>query len=454
MDDQRKSKAELISELTDLRRQLADLESANNKAYPTEEQVSLLTQRYRSFIEHTTDAVFCYEYDPPIPINLPIEEQVGVLYEGVLVECNTISAHSYGATHPNEVLGKKLTDLFITTPDGLDNFFRTFIELEYSTKNLVARSISEDGVVRYFSNYGQGEIVDGQLVRVWGTFRDITDEKKAETVLRESEERFRRLTEQAPDIIYRIRFRPDLRFEYINPAFTQVTGYTAEEFFQNPELARDLVHPEDISLITNSLQRIIPSVPTRIRWIHKDGSLIWTEQHTRRIFDEENNFIALEGIARDITEKIKTEDAYKKSEARLQLAVKSVQMVIWDWNIQTRETSFSEGVDALFGVEPGSFPMPFSSFLAMIHPEDREGLNEEINTYSSIQEEGALFTVQFRIIWPNGDVHWLEAKGTVTRDDSGQPERLLGTLMDITQRCPGRGGPDIERNPAAISLRG
>ena len=434
MDDQRKSKAKLISELSDLRRQLADLESANNKAYPTEEQVSLLTQRYRSFIEHTTDAVFCYEYDPPIPINLPIEEQIAILYQGVLVECNKVSAQSYGASHPDEVLGNKLTDLFKTSPGGLNDFFRTFIQSEYHTENLIASSQTEDGTIRYFSNNGRGEIQSGRLIRVWGTFRDITDAKNAEAALRDSEERYRRLAEQAPDIIYRIRLFPDIRFEYINPAFTQVTGYTAEELFQHPELSMALVHPEDIKYITDSAQGILPARPTRIRWIHKDGSLIMTEQHTQRIFDEKDNFVGFEGIARDVTERVRAEKALVSSETRLRLALEASGMGTWDWNIPTNEVIWSANVEEIFGLSPGTFEGTYEAYLNLIYPADRDRLGQVVAEFVANSQKGDHYHIEHRLKFPDGQIRWLEGQGRLLRDSAGQPLKMIGTVLDITER--------------------
>jgi two-component system cell cycle sensor histidine kinase/response regulator CckA len=149
----------------------------------TEEALRESEIRFRSLMEQTTDAVFCYEYDPPIPTNLPIERQVRLFYQGILAECNDMAARSYGAARAEQVVGKRLTDLFGTAPGSLDGFFRAFVQNDYRTIDAEATEVLADGTKRYYLNNGYGVVEDGMLVRVWGTFRDITERKQIKEVL-------------------------------------------------------------------------------------------------------------------------------------------------------------------------------------------------------------------------------------------------------------------------------
>jgi len=143
--------------------------------------------RFRSLIEQTTDAVFCYGFDPPIPVELPVEEQVRRIYGGVLLECNAVCARSYGAQRPADVIGKKLTELFGTAPGSLDRLFLSVIEGGYRIVDGEGVEKLPDGSERHFLNNAQGVVEHGRLLRIWGTFRDITDRKRLELQLRESE---------------------------------------------------------------------------------------------------------------------------------------------------------------------------------------------------------------------------------------------------------------------------
>jgi PAS domain S-box-containing protein len=118
----------------------------------------------------------------------------------------------------------------------------------------------------------------------------------------ESEERFRRLAENAPDLIYRYEFLPKPRFAYVSPAATLVVGYTPEEYYADPELGFKIVHPADRPLLEASQQGgLAPGQPLILRWVRKDGEVIWTEQRNTPVYNAAGELAAIEGVARDIT---------------------------------------------------------------------------------------------------------------------------------------------------------
>jgi PAS domain S-box-containing protein/putative nucleotidyltransferase with HDIG domain len=128
------------------------------------------------------------------------------------------------------------------------------------------------------------------------------------SALRESEARFRRLAENAPDIIFRYRLKPTPGFEYVSPAVTRISGYTPEEHYADPDLIRKIVHPEDQPALEALGQgEGLFEKPRESRWIHKDGHTVWTEQTNVPIRDEAGNIVAIEGIVRDITERKRLE---------------------------------------------------------------------------------------------------------------------------------------------------
>ena len=134
--------------------------------------------------------------------------------------------------------------------------------------------------------------------------RDITAQKKAETKLQQTEEKLKFFAEHARDIIYRVSIIPDRKFEYVSPAATAMTGFTPEEHYADPDLGFKMVHPDDRTI----LQELMASgegfeKPIQLRWVRKDGGNIWTEQINVPIYDKQGVLIAIEGIARDISER-------------------------------------------------------------------------------------------------------------------------------------------------------
>jgi PAS domain S-box-containing protein len=146
----------------------------------------------------------------------------------------------------------------------------------------------------------------------------IRARKQAEKALIESENRFRRLAENAQDLIYRYEIMPKRGFSYISPAATAMTGYTPEEHYADPELWFKLLHPDDQPLLEAAYSgRTPPGQALILRWIRKDGTLIWTEQRNVWIFNEADGLAAIEGIARDITQRKLAELALQRTNRTL-----------------------------------------------------------------------------------------------------------------------------------------
>src|ERR671920_748202 len=151
----------------------------------------------------------------------------------------------------------------------------------------------------------------GNLEGIIGVSTDITELKKAEE-MRRSEERFRLLAENAQDLIYRYRLKPTPGFEYVSPSATAIIGYTPEEHYADPDLRLKLVHPDDRHLIDEALRS--PESLITIRWLPKDGGVIWIEQRTKAIYDGVGELVAMEGIARDVTERKRVEEALRTTQ--------------------------------------------------------------------------------------------------------------------------------------------
>ncbi len=146
---------------------------------------------------------------------------------------------------------------------------------------------------------------------------DVTERRRAEQELQQNEVRFRHLAERAPDILYRYRIVPRPGFDYISPAVTAVSGYTPEEYYADPLLGLQVVHPEDRHLLEGVAQgRAEAAQAHEVRWIHKDGHVVWTEDHHVPVHDEGGRIVAIEGIARDISESKRLRQVVAKSERR------------------------------------------------------------------------------------------------------------------------------------------
>lgn len=132
-----------------------------------------------------------------------------------------------------------------------------------------------------------------------------------------------------------------------------------------------------------------------------------------------------------IAERQRHEAALRQSEERLSLALEAAHMGSWDWDILTNKVSHSVVTQAHFGLTPGSFGSTYESFLASVHPDDRQSLHQAV---TQAVQAGADYEVEFRVIWPDSSIHWVASKGQVYYDKTGKAVRMTGVTMDITER--------------------
>jgi signal transduction histidine kinase/ActR/RegA family two-component response regulator len=136
-------------------------------------------------------------------------------------------------------------------------------------------------------------------------------------------------------------------------------------------------------------------------------------------------------LAAAVAERDRAKERGAADYARLELALDAGRMGVWDWTIATGEIAWTENLEPIHGLPPGAFPDRFAAFEALVHPDDSERIRAAIR---AALEAGPAYDVEFRILRPDGRVHWIAVKGRVLRDPDGTPVRMLGVAADVTQR--------------------
>lgn len=127
------------------------------------------------------------------------------------------------------------------------------------------------------------------------------------------------------------------------------------------------------------------------------------------------------------------ETELRESQEELLLALNAARMGTWRLDLSTKAVALSDTAELMLGYGPGEFPGNFDAFMAVVHPDDREGITETIA--ARIQNQtGRQHVRPFRVVWPDGTVRWLESKGKPFFDEAGKPIRMIGVSMDITER--------------------
>lgn len=262
--------------------------------------------------------------------------------------------------------------------------------------------------------------------------------KKADQELVKSEERFRKLAENAQDLIYRFDFKPKRKFTYVSPSSRNITGYSPQEFYDDPYLIYKLIHPDDkhsLDSIGEDLEK--STLPLVLRWIRKDGSQIWIEQRNSLGYNNKGELIAIEGVARDITQRKEAEKALAESERKYRLITESSSDVVWTSDLNLNLTYVSPSVERLFGF---TVKEHIERPLEKKHPKSsldilKKVYNEELDAVkkpSTNKNKSRLVEVEhYR---KDGSTIWTEIKVSFLTNEEGIIIGLQGVTRDISER--------------------
>jgi PAS domain S-box-containing protein len=185
-----------------------------------------------------------------------------------------------------------------------------------------------------------------------------------------------------------------------------------------------------------------------IRWHQrKDGSLVFIDGVLVCLRDEAGKVIGFSKVMGDATDAKLAEQAVRRSEERLRFAQEGAQLGIWDWDIPSNVVTRSDIHYRLFGLEPRTGGEEYRQWLSGVHPEDRERVDEATR---SALDTGDMES-EFRVVWPDGQVCWLHARGKVYYYEHGKPHRMVRIVRDITgQKVAEQALADSEARKTAI----
>lgn len=266
------------------------------------------------------------------------------------------------------------------------------------------------------------------------------ERKQAEEVLRESEAKFRFLTESTPDIVWTVDM--DFNTTYVNPSIENVLGFTPEERInQCPE---EMVTPESLKSIKKLLKKeyikdklrstgSTRSITVMTEYYMKGGGTLWLENHVRWIRNEKSRITGIHGISRDITARRQAEKALKESREQLKLALKGGDLGTWDWNTETDRMDFNERWAEMKGYSINEIEPHLNTWKKLVHPDDLPGIYEILNKH--LEGKTDFYEAEFRMRHETGNWLWILDRGKVIeRDNKGNPLRVCGTHLDITDR--------------------
>jgi PAS domain S-box-containing protein len=161
-----------------------------------------------------------------------------------------------------------------------------------------------------------------------------------------------------------------------------------------------------------------------------DGMKAWISVSGAPISDAGGNVVGGVVLITDIDEEKRASEALRINQERLNLAQKASRAGSFEWNIRTDDVIWSEETEAIFGLRPGSFGGTYGDWTRCVHPEDLSRAEQELRR-ALVDGEGAF---EYRVVWPDGSVRWIQSRGKVFLDEAGEPLRWVGINMDVTER--------------------
>ncbi|HNV26268.1 MAG TPA: PAS domain S-box protein [Nitrospira sp.] len=269
---------------------------------------------------------------------------------------------------------------------------------------------------------------DGRITAVLGVTRDVTEWKKSEQLLRQSEERYRRLLAVLPDAILVIR---DNRILFANEQGLRLFGATSGEALLG-KWVYDVIHPDYQEPVAERIRHLlgggtVPEVEERI--IRLDGAIVDVAVRSAQFRDQEGTGILI--VLRDMTMRNVGEQRLRESQERLQSLLGAMEDVVWSSTLDLSAIHYvSPSVAQIYGRPAEEFVDRPSLWLEVVHADDRTLVEQAVR---DLQTTGEL-DVEYRILRRDGDVRWVHDRGRIINDKAGHPARIDGITSDITER--------------------
>jgi len=378
-----------------------------------ENEIRESEKKYRSLMESLNEAVMFVDNDDRIKfVNKRFTELLGY--------------------HADEIIGKIAHETLLDQKDyevlkKVNNERTKGLSSQYELE-----FIKKDGSKIEFLISG-APLFDkhGNIVGSIGTMTDISERKKIEQALIESEEKFRSIVQALNDSITIVNTEGKVTYQSLSA--TKTFGYELDEI--EGENLLNYFHPDDIALAQKELAEVYESandgLPSLFRIKHKKGHYVYIEAvGINMIANKAINGIVF--VSKDVSDRIRTEKLLKNSEERYRITIEQTGQLVYDLDLPSSQIIWSGAVEQLTGYKPNEVKeVTLSSWVNMLHPDDQVTaltlLNEAVSKLGH-------FNAEYRFKTKNGEYKFVEDNGIVLPDENGKPLRMLGSMKDISDR--------------------
>jgi PAS domain S-box-containing protein len=351
-----------------------------------------------------------------------------------ILDCNPAASEIFGYSREG-LLGK--TTAFLHVDEASLGEFRERLYPAIEEKGYLSlaefKMKRKDGTV-FFTEHSVTSLENkhGQRIAWVSVIRDISEAKRLEEALRDSEKRYRDLFENSTLAIFRSTI--DGKAITVNPMFARLFGYespeeilatvenVATDVFADPRRRSEIIRLQAENPRLNTFENL---------YRRKDGSTFLGRLNLRAIKELKGHVIIYEGFIEDITERKQAEEALRNSEKGLAAAQRIAHIGSWLWDVTANTALWSEETYRIFGIPYKHMEEHKRDFLDMVHPKDQDRVDQALRDALSGRKE---YDIEYRIITPDRTDKIIHALAEVSRNDQGEPVLMQGTVHDITER--------------------
>ncbi|BAY78653.1 multi-sensor signal transduction histidine kinase [Nostoc linckia NIES-25] len=260
------------------------------------------------------------------------------------------------------------------------------------------------------------------------------ERQRVENALKESQERYQLVVRGTNDGIWDWNVQNDRVF--FSTRWKQMLGYEEDEIADDLDEWATRVHPDDKAFVRQAIAdhfaQITPFFISEHRIQCKNGTYKWVLNRGQAVWDEDGNVVRMTSCHTDITERKLAEEQLRQSEERFQIVARATNDLLWDWDLLTNKVWWNQALQTLFGYSLEQISFTADWWSEHIHPEDRHRIASQAR---ALIESGEKFwSNEYRFRRSNGSYAYVFDRGYVVHDQTGKPVRIMGAMMDITER--------------------
>ncbi|MEG4216247.1 PAS domain S-box protein [Microcoleus sp. Pol14C6] len=416
-----------------------DLKTANNQLqeeilsrWRAQKALRESQEQLEFFFSQSLDGFFFMMLDEPVHWDDTVDKEKVLDYvfaQGRVTKANDALIAQYGGSR-EEFIGRTLYSFLSHNLTGGRKIIREFfdagrIHVENDNRKLDGTLIWVEG--DYICIYDS----QSRIVGYFGVQRNISDRKKTEAALKESEERFRQLAENIESVFWMVNVQPH-EIIYISPAYEKIWGRSCADLYAYGHFFADSLHPEDRErVIANVTKQIESEDEIEYRIVRPDGQIRWIRDRAFPIRNPSGKVYRIVGIAVDITARKQSEKTIRESEERFRQLAEHIQDSFWLMSAEFTDLLYlSPAYEQIWGRSREELYAEPLKMMEWVHQEDKHFLEEAMGRVL----QGESTNIEYRIFLPDGIIRWVCDRAFPIYNESGKIYRIAGIAEDISDR--------------------